>query len=451
MSQAGALDALKAVYPEGDRLSGPAAQPYCHDQSRQAAECSLVVFPRTHQQLVDTVKLASENGFALVPSGGRTGLSGGASARGHDVVVSFDKMNALLAFNREAGEITVQAGMTIQRLQQLAAEAGWFYPVDYASRGTAQVGGALATNAGGVRVLRYGMTRDQVLGLTAVTGCGETLAIDRCLVKDNAGFDLKNLLIGSEGTLAVISSATFRLARPMAEQQTVLLGFADMPSLMACYSHLAKAVDLNAAEFFCRQSQALVAKTHDMAPPMADKAWYLLLEYNRDGISDEFLMQSARGADVVVAQSIRQAQTLWQWRELISGSIQPLKPCKQDLACHFTVMNDWLVALQKQVRALEPTLRLLLFGHLGDGNVHVNIIKPEAMSKAEFAGLCPQLDTIVAALSRQFHATVSAEHGIGTLKKTLLPAARSDEELAVYRRIKQVFDPHNILNPGKLL
>lgn len=442
--------ALQAIYGGTDLLQGSETACYSHDQSRVAAEAAAaVVFPVEHQQIVDTVNWARFHNVVLVPSGGRTGLSGGAVANRDSVVLSLDRMNRLLDFDRENGEITVEAGMTIARLQQLAAEAGWFYPVDYASRDTAQVGGALACNAGGIRVLRYGMTRDQVLGLTAITGSGEILSIDRRLIKDNAGYDLKNLLIGSEGTLAIITSATFKLASPMPEQTTVLMAFDDLPSLLKVFSSLKRYGNLSAAEFFCDNCMDIVGRLHNMTSPFSGRhMFYLLLEYDHDSITDDRLLQTAEGADCVLAHNQRQAQTLWQWREKISTSIHPMQPYKQDLACHVYCLTDWLSDLQQSVSAIDKNLQLLLFGHIGDGNVHVNIVQGDGGVPE-----CPEaeLDQLLAKLCRRYNGTVSAEHGIGLLKKPLLTAARTEQELALYGQIKKVFDPGNILNRGKLL
>lgn len=441
---------LLALLPAADILTGTDAVHYAADQSRAVAGAPLaVVFPRNHQAIVELLGWANRQRVNLVPSGGRTGLGGGACAGEGDVVVSLARMDRLLSFDRQLGEISVEAGVTIARLQQLAADAGWFYPVDYASRDTAQIGGALATNAGGIRVLRYGMTRDQVLGLTAVTGSGQTLAIDRNLVKDNAGYDLKHLLIGSEGTLAIISSVTLKLQRPLPLQATVLAAFADMPALLAAFCRLRQSVSLNAAEFFCHQSLLAVCRDKGITSPFDQpSAFYLLLDFDRQSLTDEQLAAClADAGQVLLAAGGQQASRLWQLREGISASIRHLQPCKQDIACHLSQLGSFCEAVQRQCRDVH----LLLFGHLGDGNVHVNILPPAQLDPAGIAAWQDSLALQLASLVAQHHGSVSAEHGIGLLKTSLISYSRSDVELQFYRQIKQLFDPAGILNRGKLL
>ena len=425
---------------------------YAYDESYAlSVSPELVVLPRSHQQLEKIVHWANQHALALVPSGGRTGLSGGATVSNGEIVVSLEKLNKIISFDDKAGLITVEAGITLQELQEAVAEKGWLYPVDYASKGTAQMGGAVATNAGGIRVIRYGMTRDWVAGLKAVTGSGDTFDINRNLVKDNAGYDLKNLIIGSEGTLAIVSEVTLKLIRPMPEQTTVLVAVNGLEALLAVFVLLRDKVALSAAEFFCANALAYVCDVHNLEKPFNKSySYYLLLEFDKSALELEFLASCLKDYDVVVSQSQKQTEKLWALRELISSTINPYKPYKNDIACSLSFLAEWLIALEQGFLAVNVSMQFVWFGHLGDGNVHLNVIRPESISEDEFQVLLSQFTQVIADVTLKFSATASAEHGIGVLKKSLLPSCRSSTEINLYRQIKKVFDPKNILNPGKI-
>lgn len=452
MLSAPALAALKALLAENDLLVGSEAQFYACDESRALAPAaSAVAFPRTHEQVVDIIQWANMFGVGLVPSGGRTGLSGGACAGSGELVLSLMRMNRLLAFDEVAGIVTVQAGMVLETLQQQVAECGWFYPVDYASKGSAQIGGAVATNAGGIRVLRYGMTRDWVAGIKAVCGNGETLELQRNLVKDNGGYDLKQLLIGSEGTLAVVTEVSLRLTQPMPAQTTVLIGVKNLHELVDIFARLRKNWQLSAAEFFCANALARVCAAHQFTPPFSNfHAFYLLVELDEAETDLPLLAELLADSAVLVSQHASQAHQWWQLRELISSTLNPFIPYKNDIACQPRELAPWLQALAAGFAEVDHQVECVWFGHLGDGNVHLNVMKPPAMPAEAFDALAGRFDRVVADITRRFPATASAEHGIGTLKIGLLSSCRSPLEMAMYRQIKRVFDPNLVLNPGKI-
>lgn len=411
-----------------------------------------VLTPGTHAQVQKTVQWALDYDIALVPSGGRTGLSGGACAGNNEVVLSLAKMNRIISFDTDAGLITVEAGVVLETLQNTVADQGWFYPVDYASRGSAQMGGAVATNAGGIRVLRYGMTRDWITGLKAVTGTGQTLAINRHLEKDNAGYNLKHLLAGSEGTLAVITEITFRLTRPMREQTTLLAGFESMSSMLVAFLELRKSTELNAAEFFCANALKYVTETHCLSLPFGKPcAFYLLIECDEDKVFLDAVAGIFEDDNVLISHSYKQAKSLWRYRELVSSTLNPLHPYKNDIACSFASLPDWFAAIKKSFIKINAGVELVWFGHLGDGNVHINVIKPPTMTAPVFEKLLPLFSQSIAEITARYMATASAEHGIGYLKKSLLPSSRSVVEMDIYKHIKKIFDPQGILNPGKLI
>ncbi len=448
-----ALQALQAIYDEIDIIWGAQAALMAVDESHAVIPHPLCVLtPRNHDQVVQTIAWARVHAIAIVPSGGRTGLSGGACAGNGELVLSLSRMNNIIAFDVDAGVITVEAGLVLETLQNTVAEKGWFYPVDYASRGSAQMGGAVATNAGGIRVLRYGMTRNWVVGLKAVTGTAETLCIDRHLEKDNAGYDLKNLLIGSEGTLAVITEITFKLARPMLEQTTLLIGFADLQSMLPVFLNLHKYIDLNAAEFFCFNALRHVIHKNKLDNPFdTDYKFYLLIECDKNEATLDFIAGLLGQYDVIMSHNHQQARALWQYRELISSAINVLKPYKNDIACNLAKVQDWLADLEQGFMQVNAGLEFVWFGHLGDGNVHLNVIKPENVNEPEFEIIAQQCAMVIKAVTKKYSATASAEHGIGLLKKDLLASSRSSQEIVFFQHIKQIFDPAGILNPGKLL
>lgn len=449
---ADALQELQGIYAGDDLLLGSDAFPFADDESHALKPAPAgAVFPRCHEQVVQTVQWANRHRVALVPSGGRTGLSGGACAGNGELVVSMVRMNRILSFDAIGGQVTAEAGVILQNLQDYVAGRGWLYPVDYASRGSAQIGGAAATNAGGIRVLRYGMTRDWVAGLKAVTGSGQTLDINRCIPKDNAGYDLRHLLLGSEGTLAIITAVTLQLTHPMPAQQTMLIGMDSMEAMLEVFSRLRQAVVLNAAEFFCSGALWHVMERHHLRKPFERSyAYYLLLEFDHSAVALESLAGSLEGHAVIVAGSDEQARQLWRYRELISSTLNPLHPFKYDIACTMSRLPDWFADLEQMFAHVDPRLRHVWFGHLGDGNLHLNILAEPEMPADVVSRVINRCIGELGEITRKHGATMSAEHGIGALKVGWLSTSRSGEELALYRQIRELFDPHGILNPGKL-
>ena len=421
---------------------------------------ALVVWPRDTDEVVALVEWARRHRVALVPSGGRTGLSGGAVAAAGEVVVSMDKLRRVLAFDPATPALHVQAGVTIAEVQAAAVAQGLYYPVDWAAAGSSQVGGSIATNAGGIRVLRYGMTRDWVLGLEVVTGRGEVLQLNRGLLKNNAGLDLRHLMIGSEGVLGLITEATLRLTQPPVEQSVLLLALIRLDGLMPVLQALRQALSLSAFEFFDRASVAQVAEASGQTLPIDDTApFYVLAEFDSPQQSGddnalrvfEQLMDEGWVGDGTLSQSAMQAQALWRWREAISESIAHRTPYKNDLSVPIAQLPAFLTKLAALVTEAYPQFEVLWYGHLGDGNLHMNVLRPEGAEVDEFHAQCNALTPAVFALVQQHGGSISAEHGVGLLKRDYLHYTRSAEEIAMMRQIKAVLDPDGILNPGKML
>ncbi|MCY3841686.1 MAG: FAD-binding oxidoreductase [Gammaproteobacteria bacterium] len=422
-----------------------------------AAAPSAVVFPETVQEVVAVTRLANAEGLALVPSGGRTGLSAGAVASQGEVVVSFDRMNRFLDFNETDRVVRCQAGVVTANVQAFARGKGLFYPVDFSSSGSSQIGGNVATNAGGIKVLRYGMTRDWIAGLKVVTGAGEVLELNRGLVKNATGYDLRHLFIGSEGTLGFVVEADLRLTEPPAPSRVMVLGVDRMADILSILTRFQAGVALSAFEFFSELAVERVTRHRSLARPLkSSSAFYALLEFDahdEPAALAAFEESLAAGwvSDGVMSQSEAQARALWALREGITESIAPETPYKNDLAVRISDVPGFLDDVDHAVGRIYPDLEICWFGHIGDGNVHLNILKPPGLAVTAFYERCdamsPELFKLVAARG----GSISAEHGVGMLKREFLGFSRSAAEIEIMRAVKKALDPNGVMNPGKLL
>jgi len=420
---------------------------------------SAIVFPRSIEQVQALVRLANAEGLALVPSGGRTGLSGGAVATRGELIVAFDYLNKILDFDPIDRSVTCQAGVITEQLQQFAEQQGLYYPVDFASSGSSQIGGNIATNAGGIKVIRYGMTRDWVAGLKVVTGSGEILELNRGLLKNNAGYDLRQLFIGGEGTLGFIVEATMRLARPPVELTALVLGVDRFAQIMDVLNAFQAKMDLTAFEFFSEKALVKVVEHSGLQRPFETAAnYYALLEF--ENINDdteaqalalfEHCVEQGWVLDGVMSQSVEQLQNLWRLREDISETLSRWTPYKNDIATIISKVPPFIDEVDALVQREYPEFEIVWFGHIGDGNVHLNILKPDALSVPDFHHRCHRVSQWVFEIVQRYGGSVSAEHGVGLLKKDYLRYGRSAEEIALMKQIKRVFDPNGVMNPGKI-
>ncbi|KZZ40284.1 FAD-linked oxidase, partial [Oleiphilus sp. HI0118] len=415
--------------------------------------------PRSTEQVQAIVKLANELEFSIVPSGGRTGLSGGAVATNGEVVISFDYMNQIVDFSASDRSVKVQAGVITQQLQDFAEEQGLYYPVDFASAGSSQIGGNLATNAGGIKVIKYGMSRDWVLGLTVVTGAGEILNLNSDLLKNNTGYDLRHLFIGAEGTLGLITEATMRLTRQPDNLTVLVLGLNDITNTMDVLKAFQSKLDLTAYEFFSHEAMGHVRAHADVPAPFESSApYYALLEFEctTEQVMDsamelfEHCVENEWVVDGVISQSETQANNLWRLREGISESIAPRTPYKNDISVVVSKVPQFLTEINDVVTKHYPDFEIIWFGHIGDGNLHLNILKPVDLARDEFFAKCVKVNKWVFDIVEKYNGSVSAEHGVGLVKKDYLRYTRSDAEIALMKGIKQVFDPKGVMNPGKI-
>ena len=416
-----------------------------------------IVFPEAIDQVVQLVKKAPEWGVTLVPSGGRTGLSGGAVAPNREIVVSLDRMNKILEFFKTDKIVHCQAGLVTQQLQEFAHSQGLFYPVDFSSSGSSQIGGNIATNAGGIRVIRYGMTRRWVAGLTVVTGTGEVLQLNHGLIKNATGYDLRHLFVGSEGTLGIVVEAEMRLLPQPSEQQVMVLAINDLHAILNVLSTFQSKLELSAFEFFSELALQKVLTHRDVRRPFAVASpFYALLEFDANQFETanelfESVTESGWVVDGVVSQSISEASTLWALREGISESIASYTPYKNDISVRIGEIPGFLEDVESIVTQHYPDLEVVWFGHIGDGNLHLNILRPADVSIEDFYQRCHSISPELFSLIQRRDGSISAEHGVGLLKRDFLNYSRTSEEIQLMRELKQVFDPHGILNPNKLL
>ena len=423
-------------------------------------KASAIVFPRSTDDVVKLVKWARKSKIALIPSGGRTGLSGAAVATQGEVVVSFDQMNKIKEFSPVDQTVVIESGVVTEALQEFATSKQLFYPVDFAAAGSAQMGGTIATNAGGIKVVRYGLTRDWVAGLKVVTGTGEVLELNNALVKNATGYDLRHLFIGSEGTLGFITEAIIKLAPNPPPMKVLVMAVSGLDAVMKIFAQFKTKTALVAFEMFSDKALARVLENTGLPAPLETSApFYVLAEVETRNEQDEeyalevfgHCMEQGWVLDGVISQSEVQAATFWRYREDISESLAKYSPYKNDIAVTTSKVPPFMEDLDKVLSQAYPTWEVVWFGHIGDGNLHINILRPEGMSKEEFVKECRKVDVMVFDAVKKYRGSISAEHGVGLTKKSFLNFTRSDAEIEFMRGIKKVFDPDNIMNPGKVL
>ncbi len=432
---------------------------YGRDWTRRWTPAPLAIaLPASVAEVQAIVQWAIAEGVAIVPSGGRTGLSGGAVAANGELVLSLERMNQVLDFNAVDRTLTVQAGMALEAVHNAALEQGLIYPVDFAARGSCSIGGNIATNAGGIRVIRYGNTREWVAGLKVVSGSGEVLALNRALIKNSSGYDLRQLMIGSEGTLGIIVEATLRLTDPPPPANVMLLALPSFEVLMQVFSAFRERLRLEAFEFFTDRALGHVLAHGAQAPFEQVYPFYVVTEYAAGDETQEAAalaafedcMEQGWVLDGVISQSGAQAQQLWRLREGITESVARYKPYKNDVSVRISAMPAFLARTQALLGEAYPDFEVVWFGHIGDGNLHINVLKPDGYGDAEFISACEQVTKLLAQVLAEFDGSISAEHGIGLVKKPYLESTRSAAEIALMRGVKQAFDPKGLLNPGKL-
>ncbi|MDR6213794.1 FAD-binding oxidoreductase [Paracidovorax wautersii] len=464
------LDELRAALGAAQVLTGSGADGYLTDQHRRLTGRALAVLrPADTAQVAQVVRLCRQHRTPIVPQGGNTGLMGAATPddSGRAVVLSLARLNRVRAIDTDNDTLTVEAGAVLAAVQQAAREAGRLFPLSLGSEGSCTIGGNLATNAGGTQVLRYGNARELVLGLEVVTAEGEVWHGLRGLRKDNTGYALRDLYVGSEGTLGIITAATLKLYPLPQAQHTALLAFGCIHDAIA-FLGVARAgfgAGLTAFELMSDTVLGLIAQHVPEQPlPLALEApWYALIELSdsegEQHARDRFEAVVGRAfedglvSDAAIAESLQQSDALWRLREEALGEAQRRdgRNIKHDVSVPISRIPDFLAATDAALQARFPGVRPVAFGHLGDGNLHYNVSHPLGGTPADLFAHEDAIHELVHDSVHPHGGSISAEHGIGQTKRDVLPRYKSAVELDLMRRLKAAFDPLGLLNPGKVL
>lgn len=427
-----------------------------------------VVKPATTAEVAEVVRLCADAGVPIVPQGGNTGLVGGniPFEHGREIVLNTSRMNTIRSIDPTNYTITVEAGVVLETIQQAADEAGCLFPLALGAQGSCQIGGNISSNAGGVNVLKYGNTRELVLGLEVVLPDGTVWNNMKSLGKDNTGYALKHLFIGGEGTLGIITAAVLKLYPKPVEQQTALCALSDVHDVTKVLSR-ARALSgdaVTAFELIGRFGMELVDRHLDgVSDPFdAPHPWYVLVEFSSSrpdsdlrGAFETFLeaaFEEGLIADAVIAESLDQGKMFWRIREgLPEAQKHEGASIKHDVSVPVSRVPEFLDRATAAVVAALPGIRPCPFGHVGDGNIHYNLTQPVGMDPKEYLALWEEMNRIVHDIIVDMEGSISAEHGVGRLKVDEIVHYKQPEEIDLMRRIKTALDPKGIMNPGKVV
>jgi FAD/FMN-containing dehydrogenase len=463
------IEQLSAVVGKANALTEAShMQPYLREwRDRWVGKAAAILRPGSVEEVSRILAIAHETRTAIVAQGGNTGLVGGQipSESGHEVVLSLGRLNRIRDIDAIDNSIVVEAGVTLKAVQDAAERVQRLFPLSLGAEGSCTIGGNLATNAGGVAVVGYGNSRALTLGLEVVMADGSIWNGLRRLRKDNTGYDLKDIFIGSEGTLGIITAAVLALHPRPNDQATAFVAVDDVRAALELF-HLVGGIAggrVTAVELLPQIALDFIERHSSLRNPLSEPAqWYVLIEISgfgetgtlrqalEQGLSDAFERKLLK--DAVVAQSQVQAQELWALREMLpivqkaeGGSI------KHDVSVPLSKAPEFLSQAAKAVQRIVPGARPVPFGHLGDGNIHFNVSQPAGADARAFLARWDEVSAAVFDIVLKLGGSISAEHGIGRLKRDLMPIIKSPVELGMMRKIKSQFDPRNILNPGKVL
>ena len=463
------IEQLVSIVGTGNVLTECAdLEPYLLDwRGRYQGLARCVVRPSTTEEVSSVVRVCAEAGVAMVPQGGNTSHCGASipDQSGESVLISLSRMNRIRAVDVSNNTMTVESGCVLQAIQEAALEVGRLFPLSLAAEGSCQIGGNLSTNAGGVQVLRYGNTRELCFGLEVVLPSGEVWSALRGLRKDNTGYDLKQLFIGAEGTLGIITAAVIKLFPLPGCTATAWMAIDSPQAAVLLLNNLQArfGTTLTACELVSEISLGLVLKNIPGAQaPLSTSPWYLLVELSGSGEEsalradlESFLenaLENESISDAVLAQSNDQAKRLWALRENISEA-QKIEgfSIKHDISVPISRLSEFVERADAALEQLFPGIRIVTFGHVGDGNLHYNQSKPEAGENAAFMAGQAQVNRLVHDIVHELGGSISAEHGIGQLKRDELLRYKSPVEMEMMRAIKRALDPQGLMNPGKVL
>ncbi|MEX0408922.1 FAD-binding oxidoreductase [Aquibium sp. LZ166] len=429
---------------------------------------SLVLRPGSVEEVSRILALATETGTPVVPQGGNTGLVGGQTPdmSGGQVVLSLSRLDRIREVDVSSNTMTVEAGVVLQRAQEAADAVGRLFPLSLASQGTAQIGGNLSSNAGGTGVLAYGNARELCLGVEVVLPTGEVFDDLRKLKKDNTGYDLKNLFVGAEGTLGVITAAVLKLFPKPKGREVAWIGLRSPEAALALFALASDRAGSGLTAFeLCARIAVDFSVRHIpgiVAPLAGEHPWLVLVEISSGrsaedarGLIEEMLAEGIErelADDAVIAQNLSQADAFWAVREAMSEAQKPEGvSIKHDISVPVASIPEFIREAGAAVLAAAPGARLVTFGHMGDGNLHYNVSQPEGMEDNAFLGRYREINDIVHGVVRGFGGSISAEHGIGRMKRDELIATAPPVATDLMRRIKASFDPTGIMNPGKVI
>lgn len=460
------LDELKSIVgPSGWKTDVAELAPHLTDwRGAFVGKTPILIAPENTEQVVQIVRACAAAGVSIVPQGGNTSLCGGSvpDESGDQVLLSMSRMNRIRDVDPYNFSMEVEAGCVLANIQAAATSVDRIFPLSLGAEGSCQIGGNLATNAGGVNVIRYGTARALVLGLEVVLADGTVLNSLRSLRKDTAGYDLKQLFVGSEGTLGIITAATLRLFPDPGEMSTALLAVADSGDAVRLLAALRRSLSdrIEAFELISGPVFALVEKHIPDArlPFDAHHPWYVLIEAATQGEPTELESALINAADeismldAVIAKNSNESQSLWRLRHSIAeAERQEGKALKHDISIPIGHMQEFLARGQKLVADRMPEATLLVFGHVGDGNLHYNVALPHDLTAESWREAGQGITAAIYDLVDELGGSFSAEHGVGRLKKAYLAEYRGGPEIELMRTLKNTLDPANILNPGKVI
>jgi len=432
-------------------------QSYGQDWTRfSKVNASVVLKPQTIEQIQTIIALAKRHQCRIVPSGGRTGLAGGAVATQGEWILSMDRFCRMGTLNTAALSLECEAGVTLEKLQEHLSSTPWQWPVDLASKGSAQIGGLLSTNAGGLKVIRYGHVRRWVQSITMVDGESRVQVLNGPIDKNNSGYNFRELVIGAEGTLGVLVAAHLKLCR---KPQRRVHALRPAQSVKHCLESLIAArsfpLELEAFEFFSQDCVNAVLKHRPDLKSLPPAPWYCLWSWDAsvgmpwDLSPDEFKAGSWLESAILVEDS--SAHEIWAYRESITEALSTRGLVyKNDVAVPVDKLEDFLKELQSFCARAYQGFEVYFFGHLGDGNVHINIVNPNRDSPEAFRAHCESTNPSLYACVANYGGSCAAEHGIGLLKKKELLLTRGPSQVEWMKQVKKVFDPHGLFNPGKI-
>ncbi|NNE41943.1 MAG: FAD-binding oxidoreductase [Marinicaulis sp.] len=460
------LDAIRNVLGAKAIIDREDAAPYLSEwRDRWPGNAAMIVAPESTDEVAAVVKICAENNIAITPQGGNTGLVGGQIPFGDEVLISLNRMNSVREIEPLNNTMTVDAGVTLAAAQDAAQQIERLFPLSIGSEGSCQIGGVISTNAGGVNVLRYGNTRDLVLGIEAVLPNGEIFHGLKRLRKDNTGYDLKQLFIGGEGTLGIVTGAVLKLFPAPKEKISVFAGVGSAQDAVSLLSFAQGTTGGSVTSFELLSRQCLdivlgnIPQTRD---PLAEPhPWCVLMEFSsaqKSGLRAvvENTLADAHEQnllnDAAIADSDAHAAMFWRIRHSMSEAINTQGlGARHDVSVATSDIPQFLERADEAVRSIAPSARIVAFGHIGDGNIHYDIIPEEGAAKTALDDKREDIQNAVYDVIEKFNGSISAEHGVGRHKRDAIASRKSETELALMRAVKNAIDPQGIMNPGKML